>query len=153
LRLASLSAHVPPAQRARRRAPDGAPLPIRFTSLTSDDGRLAWPASDTSDASGGAPSGAALLRLLDRPGQLHSAELELTVHPADRHHGTGTTAPAPGSWTRPSPPPRPVRPPHRHRRQQPPMRRVNDALGYVPTHSATTHRLDLRAGQEPGSQP
>ncbi|MDL4770817.1 GNAT family N-acetyltransferase [Actinomadura xylanilytica] len=48
--------------------------------------RLAWLAS----ASGGAPAGAAFLRLFTTPGQRHLAELQLDVHPAERRAGVGS---------------------------------------------------------------
>ncbi|WP_127355293.1 GNAT family N-acetyltransferase [Actinacidiphila soli] len=60
-------------------------MPIRLTPLTHPD-RLVWLAADPA----GHPVGSAFLRLFDRPGQDHLAELELAVHPADRRHGTGT---------------------------------------------------------------
>ncbi|MDX6352847.1 MAG: hypothetical protein QOF84_7637 [Streptomyces sp.] len=60
-------------------------MSIRITPLTHPD-RLVWLAADPA----GHPVGSAYLRLFDRPGQDHLAELELAVHPADRRHGTGT---------------------------------------------------------------
>ncbi|MET8290791.1 GNAT family N-acetyltransferase [Streptomyces sp. NPDC005132] len=47
--------------------------------------RLAWLAAD----SAGVPVGAAFLRLFTKEGQEHLAELEVTVHPAERRRGAG----------------------------------------------------------------
>ncbi|KAB1981218.1 GNAT family N-acetyltransferase [Streptomyces triticiradicis] len=65
-------------------------MPPRITPLTDPDSspssrRLAWLASDTE----GAPVGSAFLWLSDRKGQDHRAELEITVHPAERRAGVG----------------------------------------------------------------
>jgi GNAT superfamily N-acetyltransferase len=71
-------------------------LSIRITALTDAGSgtaaaatgrRLAWLASR--DA--GIPVGSAFLRLPAAPGQDHLAELDLTVHPAERRAGTGTS--------------------------------------------------------------
>ncbi|MEU8379897.1 GNAT family N-acetyltransferase [Streptosporangium sp. NPDC048865] len=48
--------------------------------------RLVWLASDGD----GVPVGAAFLRLFEREGQDHLAELELNVHPAERRGGVGS---------------------------------------------------------------
>ncbi|MFE5328726.1 GNAT family N-acetyltransferase [Embleya sp. NPDC056575] len=48
--------------------------------------RLAWLAADAH----GIPRGSAFLRLFDKPGQDHLAELEVHVHPAERRDGVGT---------------------------------------------------------------
>ncbi|MFF3436997.1 GNAT family N-acetyltransferase [Streptosporangium sp. NPDC002721] len=48
--------------------------------------RLVWLASDGE----GAPVGSAFLRLFEREGQDHLAELELNVHPAERRKGVGS---------------------------------------------------------------
>lgn len=66
-------------------------MPIRITSLTDPEHahssrRIAWLASDPD----GIPAGTAFLRLFTRPGQTHRAELDLTVHPAERRRGVGT---------------------------------------------------------------
>ncbi|MEU6660134.1 GNAT family N-acetyltransferase [Streptomyces sp. NPDC046821] len=63
----------------------------RLTPLTDpacgpDSRRLAWLASDAD----GNPVGSAFLRLIDRDGQRHLAELSLQVHPAERRRGVGT---------------------------------------------------------------
>ncbi|MFI9051968.1 GNAT family N-acetyltransferase [Streptomyces sp. NPDC053427] len=66
-------------------------MSIRITKLTDPDRtasshRLAWLASGPT----GTPVGSAFLRLFTSPGQDHLAELELTVHPAERRNGTGS---------------------------------------------------------------
>ncbi|WP_067173611.1 GNAT family N-acetyltransferase [Microtetraspora niveoalba] len=66
-------------------------MSIRITPLTDPDHthssrRLAWLASHPD----GTPAGSAFLRLSSRPGQAHRAELNLTVHPAERRRGVGT---------------------------------------------------------------
>ncbi|MGJ6963176.1 GNAT family N-acetyltransferase [Streptosporangium sp. G11] len=48
--------------------------------------RLVWLASDGD----GVPLGSAFLRLFEREGQDHLAELELNVHPAERRRGVGS---------------------------------------------------------------
>ncbi|MFE1288470.1 GNAT family N-acetyltransferase [Streptomyces sp. NPDC058751] len=65
-------------------------MPPRITPLTDPDSspssrRLAWLASDAD----GVPVGSAFLRLSDKEGQDHRAELEITVHPANRRTGVG----------------------------------------------------------------
>ncbi|MGW1715944.1 N-acetyltransferase family protein [Streptomyces sp. NPDC002156] len=67
-------------------------MPPRITVLADPDvsassRRLAWLAS----APDGTPLGSAFLRLFTREGQEHLAELEMTVHPAERRQGAGTT--------------------------------------------------------------
>ena len=67
------------------------PRITRITALTDPDvsassRRLTWLASDPD----GTPLGSAFLRLFTREGQEHLAELELTVHPAERRQGVGT---------------------------------------------------------------
>ncbi|WP_460654971.1 GNAT family N-acetyltransferase [Kribbella endophytica] len=64
-------------------------MSITITSLTDPDyrpfsRRLVWLAS------GDHPVGSAYLRLNSKPTQEHLAELELTVHPADRRQGVGS---------------------------------------------------------------
>jgi GNAT superfamily N-acetyltransferase len=64
-------------------------LSITITPLTDPDyrpfsRRLVWLAS------GDHPVGSAYLRLNSKPTQQHLAELELTVHPADRRQGIGS---------------------------------------------------------------
>jgi GNAT superfamily N-acetyltransferase len=66
-------------------------LSVRITALTDPDSgpsarRLAWLASDAD----GVPLGSAFLRLFTRAGQDHLAELDLSVHPAERRRGTGS---------------------------------------------------------------
>jgi GNAT superfamily N-acetyltransferase len=66
-------------------------LSHHLTALTDPDRtasghRLAWLASDPT----GIPVGSAFLRLITSPGQEHLAELELAVHPAERHKGAGS---------------------------------------------------------------
>ncbi|MFJ7043555.1 GNAT family N-acetyltransferase [Streptomyces sp. JV178] len=66
-------------------------MPSRITPLadlspTLSSRRLAWLASGAD----GEPLGSAFLRLFDKEGQTHLAELELTVHPAERRRGVGT---------------------------------------------------------------
>ncbi|MGW2285533.1 GNAT family N-acetyltransferase [Streptomyces phaeochromogenes] len=65
-------------------------MPHRITALTdpqpsASSRRLAWLASDDE----GAPVGSAFLRLFTREGQEHLAELEITVHRAERRRGVG----------------------------------------------------------------
>lgn len=60
------------------------PLADPYPSASSH--RLVWLASDGD----GAPVGSAFLRLFDREGQDHLAELELNVHPAERRAGVGS---------------------------------------------------------------
>jgi GNAT superfamily N-acetyltransferase len=64
---------------------------IRITPLTDSDRThasrcFAWLASHLD----GTPTGSAFLRLFDRPGETHRAELDLVVHPAERRRGAGT---------------------------------------------------------------
>ncbi|EKX67463.1 GNAT family N-acetyltransferase [Streptomyces ipomoeae] len=66
-------------------------MPARITPLadpaaTPSSRRLAWLASGAE----GVPLGSAFLRLFTREGQTHLAELEVTVHPAERRCGVGT---------------------------------------------------------------
>jgi GNAT superfamily N-acetyltransferase len=66
-------------------------LSVRITALIDPDGgpsarRLAWLASDAARV----PVGSAFLRLFTRAGQDHLAELDLSVHPAERRRGTGS---------------------------------------------------------------
>ncbi|MGY1503195.1 N-acetyltransferase family protein [Streptomyces sp. QTS52] len=66
-------------------------MPPRITALTDPEPgassrRLVWLAAD----SGGAPLGSAFLRLFTREGQEHLAELEISVHRAERRQGVGT---------------------------------------------------------------
>ncbi|MER7201522.1 GNAT family N-acetyltransferase, partial [Streptomyces sp. NPDC000188] len=66
-------------------------MSLNLTPLTDPSGgpdgrRLAWLASDTD----GNPVGSAFLRLIDRDGQRHLAQLALQVHPAERRRGAGT---------------------------------------------------------------
>jgi GNAT superfamily N-acetyltransferase len=66
-------------------------LSIRITPLTDPDHgpsgrRLAWLASDGA----GIPLGSAFLRLFAEPGQVHLADLELQVHPAERRRRVGS---------------------------------------------------------------
>ncbi|MEU6805446.1 GNAT family N-acetyltransferase, partial [Streptomyces neyagawaensis] len=66
-------------------------MPPRITPLadpapTLSSRRLAWLASGVD----GEPLGSAFLRLFTKEGQTHLAELELTVHPAERRRGVGT---------------------------------------------------------------
>ncbi|WP_405775078.1 GNAT family N-acetyltransferase [Streptomyces sp. NBC_00859] len=66
-------------------------MSVRVTPLTDPASspshrRLVWLASDTD----GSPVGSLFLRLFTKPGQDHLAELELTVHPAERRRGTGS---------------------------------------------------------------
>ncbi|MFI0239999.1 GNAT family N-acetyltransferase [Streptomyces sp. NPDC016845] len=66
-------------------------VPARLTPLvdphaTAGTRRLAWLARDADDN----PVGTAFLRLFDREGQRHLAELTLRVHPAERRAGIGT---------------------------------------------------------------
>ncbi|MDX6240373.1 MAG: hypothetical protein QOG10_5193 [Kribbellaceae bacterium] len=60
--------------------------PLTEPDVTSSSHRLTWLASDT-DAN---PVGSAQLRLFTKPGHAHLAELELTVHPAERRKGVGS---------------------------------------------------------------
>ncbi|MDX2541613.1 GNAT family N-acetyltransferase [Streptomyces sp. WI04-05B] len=62
----------------------------RITALTDPEPgassrRLAWLASDQV----GVPLGSAYLRLFSREGQEHLAEVEISVHPAERRRGVG----------------------------------------------------------------
>ncbi|NEA63465.1 GNAT family N-acetyltransferase [Streptomyces sp. SID12488] len=66
-------------------------MPPRITALTDPEPgassrRLVWLAAD----SGGVPLGSAFLRLFTREGQEHLAELEISVHRAERRQGVGT---------------------------------------------------------------
>ncbi|GAA0299385.1 N-acetyltransferase family protein [Streptomyces turgidiscabies] len=66
-------------------------MPPRITALTDPEPgassrRLAWLAADQ----GGVPLGSAYLRLFSREGQEHLAEVEVSVHPAERRRGVGT---------------------------------------------------------------
>ncbi|WP_405058877.1 GNAT family N-acetyltransferase [Kribbella sp. NBC_01505] len=66
-------------------------MSIRLTPLTDPDfrpfsHRLAWLASDAD----GNPVGSAFLRLHNRDSIAHLADLEITVHPAERRRGVGT---------------------------------------------------------------
>jgi GNAT superfamily N-acetyltransferase len=66
-------------------------LPIQITALTDPDRgpssyRLAWLASGLDSI----PVGSAFLRFFTSPEQDHLAELELTVHPAQRRTGVGS---------------------------------------------------------------
>ncbi|MGJ5832224.1 GNAT family N-acetyltransferase [Streptomyces ossamyceticus] len=60
--------------------------PLADPSPTLSSRRSAWLASGP----GGEPLGSAFLRLFTKEGQTHLAELELTVHPAERRRGVGT---------------------------------------------------------------
>ncbi|GHE53133.1 GNAT family N-acetyltransferase [Streptomyces capitiformicae] len=73
-------------------------MPPRITPLAGPDAtpaghRLVLPASGT----GGVPLGSAFLRLFTREGQTHLAELDVTVHPAERRQGVGTVYATPRS--------------------------------------------------------
>lgn len=64
-------------------------MPIQITALTDpaprpSSFRLAWVAED------GHPTGSAYLRVFTAEGQDHLAELDLTVHPAERRKGVAT---------------------------------------------------------------
>ncbi|WP_149831352.1 GNAT family N-acetyltransferase [Streptomyces tailanensis] len=66
-------------------------MPPRITPLVDPDAipsshRLAWLASGTDCV----PLGSAFLRLFTKEGQTHLAELDVTVHPAERRQGVGT---------------------------------------------------------------
>ncbi|MEU2625799.1 GNAT family N-acetyltransferase [Kitasatospora sp. NPDC007106] len=66
-------------------------MPIRLTALADPSAgphrrRTAWLAADDD----GVPVGSAFLRLSDREEQRRLAEVEITVHPAERRRGTGT---------------------------------------------------------------
>ena len=66
-------------------------MSVSITALTDPAGdpssyRLAWLASDTD----GIPVGSAFLRLFARTGQEHLAELDLSVHPAERRNHVGS---------------------------------------------------------------
>lgn len=61
--------------------------PLADPSPTPSGHRLAWLASGPD----GVPLGSAFLRLFTKEGQTHLAELDLTVHPAERRQGVGTT--------------------------------------------------------------
>ncbi|MCU7823826.1 GNAT family N-acetyltransferase [Kitasatospora sp. DSM 101779] len=66
-------------------------MPIRLTVLTDPSAgpyrrRTAWLAADGD----GVPVGSAFLRLSDREEQSRLAEVEITVHPAERRRGTGS---------------------------------------------------------------
>ncbi|MGX1669301.1 GNAT family N-acetyltransferase [Streptomyces sp. NPDC055400] len=66
-------------------------MSLHLTPLTDPAGgpdarRLAWLAADAD----GNPVGSAFLRLIDRDGQRHLAQLDLQVHPAERRRGAGT---------------------------------------------------------------
>ncbi|GAA4618515.1 GNAT family N-acetyltransferase [Actinoallomurus liliacearum] len=66
-------------------------MSIRITPLTDpahthSSRRLAWLATHPD----GTPAGSAFLRLFTRPGETHRADLDLTVHPAERRRGVGT---------------------------------------------------------------
>ncbi|MFD6620255.1 GNAT family N-acetyltransferase, partial [Streptomyces albidoflavus] len=60
--------------------------PLDDPHATAGTRRLVWLAQDADDN----PVGSAFLRLFDRDGQRHLAELTLRVHPAERRAGTGT---------------------------------------------------------------
>ncbi|MFF2503627.1 GNAT family N-acetyltransferase [Streptomyces sp. NPDC058067] len=60
--------------------------PLTDPTVGPDARRLVWLASDAD----GNPVGSAFMRLADRDGQRHLAELSLQVHPAERRHGVGT---------------------------------------------------------------
>ncbi|WP_405892344.1 GNAT family N-acetyltransferase [Streptomyces sp. NBC_00104] len=65
-------------------------MPPRLTKLTDpaatpSSHRLAWLASGAD----GTPLGSAFLRLFTKEGQTHLAELDVTVHPAERRQGVG----------------------------------------------------------------
>jgi GNAT superfamily N-acetyltransferase len=65
-------------------------MPVSITALIDPEispasHRLVWLASD----SDGIPVGAAFLRLYARAGQTHLAELQLRIHPQERHTDTG----------------------------------------------------------------
>lgn len=62
------------------------PTPLVDPHATAGTRRLAWLAQDAD----GNPVGSAFLRLFDRDGQRHLAELTLRVHPAGRRAGIGT---------------------------------------------------------------
>ncbi|WP_436756803.1 N-acetyltransferase family protein [Streptosporangium sp. V21-05] len=61
-------------------------VPLADPHPSASSHRLVWLASDGD----GAPVGSAFLRLFDREGQDHLAELELNVHPAERRAGVGS---------------------------------------------------------------
>ncbi|MEV0648485.1 GNAT family N-acetyltransferase [Phytomonospora sp. NPDC050363] len=66
-------------------------MSLRVIPLTDPDRRpasfrLAWLAADGD----GVPLGSAFLRVHTQPGQDHLAELDLTVHPAERRKGAGS---------------------------------------------------------------
>ncbi|GAB3924432.1 GNAT family N-acetyltransferase [Kribbella albertanoniae] len=66
-------------------------MTIKLTPLTDPDfrpfsRRIAWLASDAA----GHPVGSAFLRLHSRESMAHLAELEITVHPAERRRGVGS---------------------------------------------------------------
>ncbi|GAA3422681.1 GNAT family N-acetyltransferase [Streptosporangium vulgare] len=61
-------------------------VPLADPHPSASSHRLVWLAS----GSDGAPVGSAFLRLFDREGQDHLAELELNVHPAERRAGVGS---------------------------------------------------------------
>ncbi|NEC85464.1 GNAT family N-acetyltransferase [Streptomyces sp. SID12501] len=66
-------------------------MPPRITALTDPEPgassrRLAWLAAEPD----GVPLGSAFLRLFTREGQEHLAELEISVHRAERRQGIGT---------------------------------------------------------------
>lgn len=60
--------------------------PLTDPQATADTRRQAWLAQDAD----GNPVGTAFLRLFDRDGQRHLAELVVRVHPAERRRGTGS---------------------------------------------------------------
>lgn len=71
--------------------PYTAAVPVLITPLTDPDRgaasyRLAWLAATPA----GTPVGSAFLRLFTAPGQDHLAELQVNVHPSERHYGTGS---------------------------------------------------------------
>ena len=61
-------------------------VPLTVAESSDASRRLAWLAVHPS----GHPLGSAFLRLFSREGQEHLAELDLTVHPAERRHGVGS---------------------------------------------------------------
>ncbi|WP_440064917.1 N-acetyltransferase family protein [Streptosporangium sp. OZ121] len=61
-------------------------VPLADPQPSASSRRLVWLASDDD----GVPVGTAFLRLFEREGQDHLAELELNVHPAERRAGVGS---------------------------------------------------------------
>jgi GNAT superfamily N-acetyltransferase len=125
--------------------------PLTEPDVTSSSHRLTWLASDT-DAN---PVGSAQLRLFTKPGHAHLAELELTVHPAERRKGVGSqlldaaVRVARDREVRTVITDATVVPDHGGlltdtADNNQPMRRINDTLGYRPTHQTHRYQLDLR---------